>query len=94
MKDSEAGIVVSDALELARQRLQSAPNYEIFISIVRQLEALQQIVSEKPRDLKMLRSINVGHYGVREFAESDPAFSEKLVNAQWIASQLGQGLRP
>ena len=94
MTDDEAETIVADALALAQQRLRERPNFPIFQSIVNQLEYLRGAIRQKPRDLPKLRTIMIGHYGAREFEESDPLFSKKLIDSQWIASRLGDGLRP
>ncbi|MFC5459277.1 immunity protein Tsi6 family protein [Massilia niabensis] len=39
-----------------------------------------------------LKSIIVGHFAVREFAESDPELADALYAAQKIASQATKGL--
>ena len=94
MTDDEAEAVVVDALGLARARLKEQPEYPMFQSIVEQLQYLSVAVRQRPRDLPKLCTIIVGHYGARELEETDPLFSKKLMDAQWIASRLGGGLRP
>ncbi|TWB75147.1 hypothetical protein FBZ87_104247 [Nitrospirillum amazonense] len=36
----------------------------------------------------------MGHYAVREFAESDPELAAALMAAQAIATRMGKGLKP
>ncbi|WP_410174549.1 immunity protein Tsi6 family protein [Pandoraea sputorum] len=71
------------------------PSFGIYASCVAQLEYLLAVVSQRtPMDHPKLRTIMVGHYGMREFEESDPDFSEALKNAQLIASNMADGLKP
>ena len=44
-------------------------------------------------DPPKLRSIIIGHYGAREFEESDPELARALMDAQVIASTLAKGLK-
>jgi Tsi6 len=85
---------VRAALSLARTRHAEIPSFSIYASCVAQLEfLLATLMKEVPVDRARLRTIMVGHYGVREFEEADPEFSRALVDAQWIASQMGEGLK-
>jgi hypothetical protein len=85
---------VQAALSLARIRCAEMPTFNLYASCVAQLEyLLATLTKETPLDRAKLRTIIVGHYGVREFEETDPEFSRALVDAQWIATQMGEGLR-
>lgn len=85
--------LVQKALGLARNRLSSAPEFEIYKSIVAQLEYLDRVLSGNEKDRSKLKNIIVGHYGVREFEESDPEFADALIDAQSIASKMAKGLK-
>lgn len=90
----DAKEIVANALELARIRLGEIPTFPIYVSCVAQLDYLQSVLDGKtPIDRGALRSIIVGHYGIREFEETDPEFSEALKNAQLIASRMADGLK-
>lgn len=85
---------VEEALKVARDRSSEMPEYAIYASCVAQLEyLLATLKGNVPMDRPKIRSIMVGHYGVREFEESDPEFSEVLKEAQYIALQIGKGLK-
>lgn len=90
----DAKSVVSDALSLARIRLNEIPSFSIYISCVAQLEYLLSMLNgEIPVDRSKLRTIMIGHYGLREFEETDPEFATALKDAQLIASRMADGLK-
>ncbi|MBJ7310786.1 immunity protein Tsi6 family protein [Rugamonas sp. CCM 8940] len=84
---------VTKALELARARLNTAPAFEIFSSIVKQLEYFLAVLNGNERDKSRLKNIIVGHFAVREFEESDPEFAKALIAVQTIASKMAKGLK-
>jgi len=88
-----AQATIARALDLARQRLKDAPTFDIYQSIVSQLEYLESLQNGTETDRSKLKKIIVGHYGVREFEESDPEFADALTDAQAIASKMAKGLK-
>jgi predicted nucleic acid-binding protein len=84
---------VEKALTLAHARLSEAPGFQIFASTVTQLEYLLSVLRGDEKDRSRLKSIIVGHFAVREFAESDPELAEALNAAQSIAFQSAKGLK-
>ncbi|MBV6320918.1 immunity protein Tsi6 family protein [Duganella violaceipulchra] len=84
---------VTKALELARARLNTAPNFEIFSSAVTQLEYVLAVLNGNERDKSRLKNIIVGHFAVREFEESDPEFAEALMTVQALAAKMAKGLK-
>lgn len=85
--------IVDKALTIANQRLTEAPNFQPFDSIVAQLNYLRAVLSGADKDRSRLKSIVVGHYAVREFAESDPELAAALTSVQNIASKMAKGLK-
>lgn len=83
---------IEDALTLAHMRLRQAPEFELYLSTVAQLEYLLSVLKGVEKDRSRLKDIVVGHFAVREFAESDPEFSQVLRAAQFIASNAAKGL--
>jgi hypothetical protein len=88
-----AQATITRALNLARERLKAAPAFDIYQSIVLQLEYLEALLNGMETDRSKLKKIIVGHYGVREFEESDPEFADALIDAQAIASKMAKGLK-
>lgn len=84
---------VEAALEIARSRLHSAPEFEIFSSTVAQLEYLLSVLQGREEDRSRLKDIIVGHFAVREFEESDPDLANVLNAAQAIAFKAAKGLK-
>lgn len=88
-----AKATITRALDLARERLKAAPAFDIYQSIVLQLEYLEALLNGTETDRSKLKKIIVGHYGVREFEESDHEFADALTDAQAIASKMAKGLK-
>jgi predicted transcriptional regulator len=84
---------VNTALSLARDRLNDAPTFQLFASIVTQLEYVLNVLSGKESDKSQMKKIIVGHYAVREFEESDPELANALIAVQSIASKISKGLK-
>ncbi|TWB25597.1 hypothetical protein FBZ91_1522 [Nitrospirillum viridazoti] len=80
------------ALALAEARLAAAPEFSTYASLVAQLRYV--LMALKGGERARLKEIIVGHYAVREFAESDPELAEALMAAQAIATRMGRGLKP
>jgi len=85
--------IVDKALVIANNRLASAPGFQMFDSIVVQLKYLRAVLTGEEKDRGRLQKIIVGHYAVREFAESDAELSAALTAAQNIASKMAKGLK-
>ncbi len=85
--------IIAKALEIARVRLKAAPTFDIYQSIVSQLEYLDALLNGTETNGSKLKKIIVGHYGVREFEESDPELADALTDAQAIASKMAKGLK-
>jgi hypothetical protein len=84
---------VNNALSLARDRLNDAPIFPLFTSIITQLEYILSVLSGEESDKSQMKKIVVGHYAVREFEESDPELANALVAVQSIASKISKGLK-
>jgi Tsi6 len=84
---------INIALSLAQDRRNSAPTFELFTSIVKQLEYIERILNGEEKDKSQMKKIIIGHYAVREFEDSDPEFANALIAAQAIASKIAKGLK-
>jgi hypothetical protein len=84
---------VNHALSLARNRLNDAPTFQLFISTVAQLEYMSRVLNGEENDKSQMKKIVVGHYAVHEFEESDPDLANALTAAQSIASKMSKGLK-
>lgn len=90
----DAKYIVGNALVLAKVRLSEMPSFSIYVSCVAQLEYLLSVLNgEISVDRPKLRTIMLGHYGLREFEETDPELATALKDAQLIASRMADGLK-
>jgi predicted nucleic acid-binding protein len=85
--------ILEHALTLAHARLNESHQFEVFVSIVAQLEYLLSVVKDEDRNISRVKYIIVGHFAVREFAESDPEFADALHAAQAIAYKIAKGIK-
>ncbi|MGF6495497.1 hypothetical protein ABIE56_003696 [Luteibacter sp. 621] len=84
---------VMNALTLAKARVTEVPSFSIYQSIATQLEYVADVLRGLETDRSRLRDIMIGHYGAREFEESDPEFAAALKDAQLIATKMSKGLK-
>ena len=89
----DALTLVNHALNLTKDRLARVPSFHLYTSILAQLEYLAGVLDGREQDRSRLKDIIVGHYGAREFKETDPEFSRALMEAQLIASKMARGLK-
>jgi hypothetical protein len=89
----DASATVEVALNLARRRLTEVPSFATYSSIVTQLEYLAAVLDGKEQDRAKLKDIMIGHYGAREFEESDPELARALKDAQLVATKMAKGLK-
>lgn len=86
-------MTVNGALNLARKRMAEFPSFSIYLSIVLQLEYVVAVLAGTEMDRGKLKHIIVGHYGAREFEESDPELSRVLKDVQLIVTKMAKGLK-
>ncbi|SEA98975.1 immunity protein Tsi6 family protein [Alkalimonas amylolytica] len=80
--------IVRKGISLTEKRLKDIPDFDIYQSIIKQLQYLLSIIDGSELDRSKLDKIIVGHFAVREFEESDPELAEILKNCQSIAFKL------
>lgn len=69
------------------------PSFPLYSSIVSQLEYVAAVLDGTEKDRSKLKNIIIGHYGAREFEESDPELARVLMDAQLIATKMAKGLK-
>ena len=89
----DAQTTINNALEIARKRLAEVPSFPLYSSIISQLEYVAAVLDGDEKDRSRLKHVIVGHYGAREFEESDPELARVLKDAQLIASKMAKGLK-
>lgn len=86
-------ITINHAISLTKARMAEVPEFPLYASIVKQLEYVASILRDEEIDRSNLKNIVVGHYGAREFEETDPELALALKDAQLIASKMAKGLK-
>lgn len=92
-EDYTATDYVNDAINVTRQRLAQNPSFSLYIMALNQLEYVKDILSGKEKDKSRIHTMNLGVLASKEFDTSDPELAKQLSNVNYIASQLGQGLK-
>ena len=85
--------IVSRALAVSRNRLESAPDFRLYRSIVKQLEYLLSILEGSESDRSKLGDIIIGVYADREFDGSDQELFNSLKEAQGVAYKMENSVR-
>lgn len=85
--------ITTEALKIAKARLNAAPTFALYQSIVAQLEYLKGVIEGHEKNKARLNDIVVGVYAVKDFEESDPEFAAALKDAQYVASRMARGLK-
>lgn len=80
--------IVRKGISLTEKRLKDIPDFDIYQSIIKQLQYLLSIIDGSELDRSKLDKIIVGHFAVREFEESDPELAVILKKCQSIAFKL------
>jgi hypothetical protein len=81
--------LVSQGLGLVRDRLRSAPDFWVDVSIQRQLEYLYETLSfgQSPTPAKV-DSLTLGSYAAREIETVDPQFADVLFKVNYLADRI------
>ena len=82
-------LLLDEGLRMVRERLQASPDFPIYLSIQRQLEYVDQIVTlgQSP-DPGKIDSLTLGVYAAREFETSDPDFADVLFKVNYLANRM------
>jgi hypothetical protein len=80
--------VVENAIALVKVRMQAIPEFDLYKSILSQLEYLLSVLTGIQPDRSRLVKIIVGHYAVHEFEETDPELSKALKKCQKIVFDM------
>jgi len=84
---------IDKAVAITHDRHQQTPGLGVYASVLDQLGYIKAVLEGRERDKSKLHQLTLGSIAVKEFEESDPDLSQALVDAFYIASQLGQGLK-
>jgi len=65
----------------------------IFFSMLKQIQYVKNVLIRPSTDRSKLHDISLGNFAAKEFAEVDPELSEALGGVNYIAYQVGHGLK-
>ncbi|MCE1969620.1 immunity protein Tsi6 family protein [Enterobacter cloacae] len=84
---------INDAIDAINHRLQENPTFSLYIMAKNQLEYIKSILTGAEKDKSKLHTLNLGVLASKEFDTTDAELAQHLSNANYIASQMGQGLK-
>ncbi|MBH2760723.1 immunity protein Tsi6 family protein [Serratia ureilytica] len=104
MNDSDKATAldyVDRALRLAKKRHDHIKHHVIggetlepmYNSIVQQLIYLHNVITGKEKDKSKIHKMTMGMYAAKEFDVMDPIFADRISSANFIAKQIGGGLK-
>lgn len=84
---------INDAIDITNQRALDKPDFTVFQVALKQLIYVKKILTGEENDKSVLHSMNLGSLASKEFDTTDPELAKHLSNANYIASQIGAGLK-
>jgi len=84
---------INDAIDITNQRAMEKPEFTVFQVALKQLVCLKKVLTGEEKDKSVLHSMNLGSLASKEFDTTDPELAKHLSNANYIASQIGAGLK-
>jgi hypothetical protein len=84
---------INDAIDITNQRALEKPEFTVFQVALKQLVYVKKILTGEENDKSVLHSMNLGSLASKEFDTTDPELAKHLSNANYIASQIGAGLK-
>lgn len=93
-KESYTGLdYINDAIDIINQRLEIKPDFSLYVMVKCQLDYIKTLLIGAEKDKIKLHALNLGALASKEFDTTDAELAEHLSNANYIASQMGQGLK-
>jgi len=84
---------INDAIAITNQRALDKPDFTVFQVALKQLVYLKKILTGEENDKSVLHSMNLGSLDSKEFDTTAPELAKHLSNANYIAFQIGAGLK-
>ena len=84
---------INDAIDITNQRAMEKPEFTVFQVALKQLIYVKKILTGEEKDKSVLHSMSLGSLASKEFDTTDPELAKHLSNANYIASQIGAGLK-
>lgn len=84
---------INDAIDAINNRLEQNPTFSLYVMAKNQLDYIKSILTGAEKDKSKLHTLNLGVLASKEFDTTDAELAQHLSNANYIASQMGQGLK-
>jgi hypothetical protein len=84
---------IDKAIALSQDRYRNTPGFEVYRSVLNQLEFIKAILEGRETDKARLHDLTLGAIAAKEFEEADPELSDALMDAYYIADQMARGLK-
>ena len=84
---------INDAIDAIKNRLEQNPTFSLYVMAKNQLDYIKSILTGAEKDKSKLHTLNLGVLASKEFDTTDAELAQHLSNANYIASQMGQGLK-
>jgi len=84
---------INDAIHAVSKRISSNSEFPLYTLAKEQLEYIKSILIGTESDKSKLHTLNLGALASKEFDTTDEELAGHLSNANYIASQMAQGLK-
>lgn len=84
---------IESALSVVHRRLSENPHFSLYIMSINQLMYIRSVLAGEEKDKRLLHSLNLETLASKEFSTTDEELAKHLSNANYIASQMAQGLK-
>ena len=84
---------INDAIDAINNRLEQNPTFSLYVMAKNQLDYIKSILTGAEKDKSKVHALNLGALASKELDTTDAELAEHLSNANYIASQMGQGLK-
>jgi hypothetical protein len=84
---------INNAIEATNKRAAEKPDFILFQIALEQLIYIKKILTGQEKDKSPIHSMTLGSLASKEFDTTDPELAKHLSNANYIASQIGAGLK-
>ena len=84
---------INDAINVVEERLAKSPGFSLYVMAYNQLVYIKRILTGDEKDKSKLHTLNLGVLASKEFDTTDEELSQHLSNANYISSQMGEGLK-
>lgn len=84
---------INDAIYVVNARLSTNSEFPLYLLAQKQLDYIKSVLIGTESDKSKLHTLNLGALASKEFETTDEELAGHLSNANYIASQMAQGLK-